>query len=284
MLSHFLTHRSVLRAEELVSSSRAVSRIEAGTSITEDAVGRWNRIVLLARPRIASGDVDKLPSAIRDSVSQFVLTIMASVESLADPSTGQARYQLADVGIGYSADIQGAMKIVTVADAEKVGLKLGLFTRMMLAENEKQLATAKLTARTSTLMIIDAKSFVLRGAEHKEYVMRHFVWIDSRTGRTAALVWLIKGDPTRGYVVEADEPPVWAPAGLREDRAIHVDGQHFNFLGIPNEKAFAIEKLPPGKPIPWTEEAKAIAATGHFNIDSLQRISVALNNMLQAAK
>lgn len=284
MLSLFLAHRSALGAEEFVSSSREVSRIEAGTSITEDSMGRWNRIVLLARPRISSGDVDRLPSAIRDSVSQFVLTIMASVEPFADPSTGQARYQLTDVGIGYSAEIKGEMKVVTVAEADKVGLKLGLFTRLMLAENEKQLATAKLAARTSTLMIIDAKSFVLRGSEHKEYLMRHFVWVDPRTGRTAALVWLIKSDPTRGYVVEADEPPRWAPAGLREDRAIHVDGQQFNFIGIPNEKAFAVEKLPPGKPIPWTDEAKAIAATVHFDIDSLLRISTALNNMLQAVK
>lgn len=280
---HWLTARPELWAGDMTSSLREVSRIEAGAPISEETPGRWNRIVLLARPRISSGDVDKLPTAVRNSVSQFVLTIMASVERVVDQSTQQPRYTLADVGIGYSAEINGELKVVTVADADKVGFSLGLFTRLMLAENEKQLATAKLTARTSTLVIIDAKSFVLRSSEHKEYLMRHFVWVDSRSGRTAALVWLIKRDPTGGYVVEVEEPARWAPAGLREDRAIHVDGSQFNFLGIPNERAFAIERLPPGKLVPWTEEAKAVAAIEHFDVDSLQRISTALNNMLRLA-
>ena len=113
--------------------------------------------------------------------------------------------------------------------------------------------------------------------------MRHFVWVDSSTGRTAALVWLIKRDSAGGYVVEVEEPARWAPAGLREDRAIHVDGRQFNFLGIPTEKAFAIERLPPGRQVPWTEEAKDVAATEHFDRDSLQRISNALTNMLRLA-
>ncbi len=269
--------------DELVSTSRELSRIEAGARIVDEQAGHWNRVVLLARPRISSGDVDSLPAAIRDSVSDFVLTIMASVEQTTDPSTGNPRFLLADVGVGYSTEIDGELKSVTVADAAKVGLKLGLFTRMMLTENEKKLTTAKLTARTSTLAIIDAPAIVLRGSVHQEYLMRHFVWVEPRTGRTAALVWLIKRDDAGGYEVEADEPPRWAPAGLREDRAIHVDGKQFNMLGIPNEKAFAIENLPPGKPIPWTDDAQAVADLEHYDSDSLHRISTALNNMLRAA-
>ncbi len=269
-------------AQELVSTSRDLPRIEAGTRIEDAQDQYWNRIVLLARPRISSGDIESLPSVIRNSVSEFVLTIMASVEQVTDPANGQMRYRLMDIGVGYSTMIDGTLRAVTVADAERLGVDLGLFPRMMLSENEKQLTTARIIARTSTLMIIDTPAFVLRGQQHREYTMRHFVWVDPQTGRNAALVWLIDRDAVGNPVVEMSEPARWAPAGLQEDRAIHVDGQEFNMFGIPNKKAFAIENLPPGKEVPWTEAARHLAPLDTYDAQSLRELSTALNDMLQA--
>lgn len=276
-------------AQELIATRHALPRIEAGTLVSTgtdagESSGRWNRVVLLARPRIASGDVESLSTAIRDSVSDFVLTILASVEEFHDPTVGQSRFRLVDVGVGYSTQVNGEMRTVTVADAAKVGVKLGIFPRMLLAENEKKLATATITARTSTLMIIDTPAVVLRDKEHHEFIMRHFIWVEPTTGRNAALVWLIDHDKAGHPVVDANEPPRWAPAGLREDRAIHVDGKEFNFIGIPNDRAFAIEDLPPGRPIPWTAEARALAAKPSYQVEELRSLSLALNAMLQATR
>ncbi len=275
---------AVACAGELVSTSRELPRIEAGTRIAEDSAGRWNRVVLLSRPKISSGDVEALPNVVRDSVSEFVLTIMAAIEQIDDPVANQTRYRLADIGVGYSTLVGGELRAVTVAEAAKVGVNLGLFTRMMLSENEKQLTTAKIIARTSTLMIIDVPVFVLRGTEHREYVMRHFIWVDPLSGRNAALVWLVKQEKTGRSVVEVDEPPRWAPAGLSEDRAIHVDGSQFNMFGIPNKKAFALEQLPPGKPVAWTDEALQVAALDSYDVEELRALSSALNIMLRAEK
>jgi hypothetical protein len=282
-------HAAVGHAQELVGRARELPRIEAGTLVSTDAAagkdaGRWNRVVLLARPRIASGDVGSLSSAIRNSVSDFVLTILASVEEFQDPVAGEPRFRLVDIGVGYSTQVGGEMRAVTVADADKVGVKLGLFSRMLLAENEKKLATATITARTSTLMIVDTPAVVLRDNEHHEFVMRHFIWVEPTTGRNAALVWLIDHDQAGNPVVDQNEPPRWAPAGLQEDRAIHVDGKEFNLIGIPNERAFAIEDLPPGKPIPWTPEARALAAKPSYQAEELRKLSFALNAMLQSSR
>ncbi len=279
---------SGLHAQELVATKRALPRIEAGTlvsmeAVSENASGRWNRVVLLARPRIASGDVGSLSAVIRSSVSDFVLTILASVEKYQDPVAGEPRFRLADVGVGYSTQVNGEMRAVTVADAKKVGVKLDLFTRMLLSENEKKLATATVTARTSTLMIVDTPAVMLRGAAHREFVMRHFIWVDPTTGRNAALVWLIDHDRTGKPVVDEVELPRWAPAGLQEDRAIHVDGNEFNFIGIPSERAFALEDLPPGKPVHWTAEARELAAKPGYHVDELRNLSLAFNAMLQAS-
>ena len=281
-------HVGVAHAQEFVTTAHELSRIEAGTLVSTDitadkTTGHWNRVVLLARPRIASGDVESLSTAIRDSVSDFVLTILASVEEFHDATIGQPRFRLVDIGVGYSTQVDGEMRTVTVADADKVGVKLGIFPRMLLAENEKKLATATIIARTSTLMIIDTPAVVLRGTEHHECVMRHFIWVEPTSGRNAALVWLIDRDNAGNPVVDASEPPRWAPAGLREDCAIHVDRKEFNFIGIPNERAFALEDLPPGKPISWTAEACALAAKPSYQTEELRSLSFALNAMLQSS-
>lgn len=269
-------------AQGLVSTVRELQRIEAGTLISaENTQSPWNRVVLLARPRIASGDVDSLPTAIRESVSDFVLTIMASVEEYADPNSAEPRFRLADVGLGYSTEVNGELRAVSVADAGKAGINLGLFARMLLIENEKQLKTAKVITRTSTLMIIDAPAYVLRDGEHYECVMRHFIWVEPTTGRNAALVWLIDQDSAGNPIVDLSESPRWAPAGLQEDRAIHVDGREFNMFGIPGKKAFAMESMPPGKPVAWTEEARSLAALPSYTVDTLRSLSAALNAMLQ---
>ncbi len=282
MLLVALSQPNVMLAEEFVAASQSLTRIEAGTVVDDPNATHWNRVVLLARPRIASGDVDSLAATIRESVSSFVLTILASVAQATDPVSGEPRYTLEDVGVGYSMQVGGTQRVVTVAEAAKIGVNLSIVTRLLLSENEKQLETARIVARTSTFMIVDTPAFVLRGATHAEYVMRHFIWIDHRTGRNAALVWLIKTDKAGKSVIEDSEPLRWASAGLREDRAIHVDGTQF-MLGIPNKRAFAIESLPPGKPIPWTEEAKSYAALDRFDDASLHHLSVALNATLQAA-
>lgn len=267
-------------SEGLQPLPQPLTRLPAGTTVVDQPSGYWNRLVLLARPRIASGDIDALPTSVRDSISTFSLTIMASVQQTAG-SAPRSNFALTDVGIGYSALVRGQLTVVTVAQAHEVGLKLGLFDRMTLAENEKQLDTARIIARTPTLVMIDAPAFVLRGTEHQSYIMRHFIWVEPHTGRNAAMVWLVRREPSGTMQVDIAEPARWSSAGMREDRAIHVDGQQFNFLGIPNERAFALEQLPPGTPVVWTAEAQNWAGLPEYDVDSLRNLTAALNAMMR---
>ncbi len=269
-------------AQELVSRTKTLPRIAAGTLVEDPEAERWNKVVLLARPRIASGDVESLPASVKSTASSFVLTILATVESYTNEA-GESKFKLAELGLGYSMDVDGVLKVVTVDDAASLGLHLGFFKRQMLWENEKQLQTVHVITRTSTLTIFDTPAIVLRNQAHQDYTVRHFVWIDSRTGRNAMLVWLLaRGAGGRATVV--DEPMRWLPPGAKEDRAIHVDKNEFSLLGIPGERAFAIEDLPPGKKVPWTERAKALAARDDLAGDSLRELTAALNEALQALR
>ena len=263
------------------AKTTALSRIDAGLAVVDDPHGYWNRTLLLARPRIASGDVQALSAAIRELVPKFVLTIMAAVEAVEHAGDDQPRYRLADIGLAYSTEVAGVLTTVSVADAARLGIELGWFERMMLAENERQLQTARLVARTSTLTIFDVPALLARDAEHRWYVMRHFVWIDTSSGRAAVLVWLLRRAAGGLYVVERQQPARWFPAGLREDRAIHVDGRQFSLLGLPKPEAFAMEELPPGKDVAWTAPAAAQAAEKRYDADALRGLSEALNHMLR---
>ncbi|MEM8732782.1 MAG: hypothetical protein AAGG44_01075, partial [Planctomycetota bacterium] len=106
-----------------------VARIPAGTLVEDESAKRWNQVVLLARPRIASGDVDALPKSIRDSVSSFVLTILATVKQ--DDLT--KKFKLEEVGAGYSTYINEQLKVITSDTQRRLGAGLGFVGSRMLA-------------------------------------------------------------------------------------------------------------------------------------------------------
>ncbi len=68
----------VLLSQCLAFADRAITAeplpaIEAGTIVVDEQSTRWNRSVLLATPRISSGEINKLSEPIRESVSKLKL-------------------------------------------------------------------------------------------------------------------------------------------------------------------------------------------------------------------
>jgi hypothetical protein len=267
---------------QTAAATQTLPQVDAGTIVGDANASRWNRVVLLARPRISRGDVSALSSSVRDSVNAFTLSILATVEGSEDQQSGERRFRLREVGVGYSAEVQGKLNIVTLESAPKLGLSLSFIQRQMLSENEKQIRKLRLVARTSTLTIFDAPAILLRDGKHMDLVVRHFVWIDSRTGEHAALVWLLQRT-TSGALRVIDEPIRHLPPNFREDREIHVDGQEFIF-GIPSEHAFALAQLPPGTPLNWEDHSKPIAALEHYTMDEVRDLAIALNAALRNSK
>lgn len=244
---------------------------------------RWDVALLLAKPRVSSGDVQSISSSIREDVSAFVLTLLANVEVDQVAVDGSRKFRLAEVGVGYSVATADGLRIVRVADAAKAGVSLGLVQRQMLSENWKRLSTLRQIARTSTITMFDAPAIMLRDGQHEACVMRHFVWLDSQTGRCSMLVWLLRRDAS-GELSLIDEPLRCVLAGTREDRLIHVDRSEFLFGGIPTERAFALEGLPPGKTLEWTDASREHAAHGDFSSEQFKSLALALNAVLQASK
>lgn len=262
-----------------VQFSKTVGQIDAGTLLPLDQAdqstqNRWNHTILLAKPRIASGDIDALSESIRQAASTFVLSIAATVDIAAEAP--QPKYRLAEVGVGYSIVVGGQYRIVRSETYAQQGVSLSFLQRQVLSENEKQFSQIRTVARGSSLLMFDVPAILLRGNQHRDFTMRHLVWIDSATGKLATMIWLIQVDSKKQPLVATSEPIRWLEAETREDRAIHVDGNEFT-LSIPSKRAFALENLPPGRAIAWNDAAVKYGAQTKYDMESMQALLHALN-------
>ncbi|MEL6110251.1 MAG: hypothetical protein AAFU85_29945 [Planctomycetota bacterium] len=238
---------------------------------------RWNRLILLATPKVSSGDVSRLSDAMKTAASKCSLTLMATVDQKS------SRFSLAEIGVGYSVSIEGRQTTISSSTAADQGVRLGFIERQVLRGNEKRFADVKQIAHTTTLAIFDAPAIYLTSDGHRASVTRHLCWIDPRTGKGATLIWLLQSENAGQGGAPSELPMRLVPWGTLETRKIHVDGQAFVF-GVPTETAFGLEELPPGKSIPWTAEAKRIAGKEVYTDQEITALAAAMNAAITAAK
>jgi hypothetical protein len=244
--------------------------------VDNEEATNWNRVILLATPKISSGETTKLNESTRIAVSKLTLTILATVKR--EVTDGTEAYRLDEVGVAYSTSIGDKLITISSDSAARLGARLDFFGRQMLSENEKQIENLNVVVRTPTLTIFDAPAIMLRDGQHKEFVTRHLIWIDSHTGKLALVIWLLSTDRDGRKTVAERSLRMVAP-GTKEDRKIHVDGRSF-FLGIPTSRSFALEDLPPGVDVAWSEPAKQIASRNAYHTNELNELAAALNQLL----
>jgi hypothetical protein len=267
--------------EAAATTPRPVTLLPSGVKypVEGNQATRWNRAILISNSQIVSGNVEKLSSSIRDAATAFSLTILASVTKAGE--AGQ--YILGDVGAGYSVPIAGVPTVVTESTANELGADLGFISRKILGSSVTELSKVKTIVRTTTLLVFDAPSVMLRGGKHVKLITRHMVWIDPATGKGATIVWLL-GKNAKGQLTPVNEPLRLFPHGAKENKRIHVDGNEFSILGFPNEKAFALEDLPPGKDVAWTQELAAVAGLPRFTAQQVLELSDKMNAAIVASQ
>ncbi|MEO1617980.1 MAG: hypothetical protein AAFV88_19150 [Planctomycetota bacterium] len=235
----------------VATAGEPLPRMAPGTAIESAEEGQpGNRVVLLAQPRINSGQTDAVGSAVAKASTQCALTIMAEVAQASDKS-----FELKRVSVGYClADSQSPVAIDSDS-ASELGVTLGFIARQVLRTNEQGLEKLSVVGRSDRAVIFDAPSIMFRRAKHRRYVTRHLVSIDTFTGQGMLHSWLMvppkSETPKSDDFVLINHPIRSTDWGTREVRRIHIDGDAFNFLGVPGETAFALEDLPPGDDLSW---------------------------------
>jgi len=262
--------------------------IPAGTIVVDPKADHWNELVLLARPTLTSGDVDRLPLGLQQAVTRYAYTVLATIAKTppgAEEDLPASVYRLAEVGVGYSAPMDGVQVIVSARQSPETGT-LGIIDRQVVAQNERDLEKARVVVRSSTLIMFDMDAILARETGHRVEPLRTLVWIDPQTGKSASAMWLMRrrkngSERQESWEVRKDQMQVH-PGGKRANNRLHVDASTF-VLGIPTATTFGLEQLLPGREIPWTDGLSELAGKSSYSAENLAEFTASLNQAIQLA-
>lgn len=261
-------------------NQRPVPRLEPGIVIGDEKSAGYTDLVTLVLPRLSSGHVDSLPDYAKRFASMFKFTVLARVT--ASNNGGKTEHLLDKVGVGFAMDIQGNTVIVTEATANQYGAQLGMIDRKVLGGNEDCLDDIVQVARTSRMIVFDAKANMLIGKTHSERVIRHFLWVSPVSGRIGFLVWQLNENGTDQYAIDSRDMQL-LPARYREDRQIHVSDGGF-LSSIPTPARFALVTIPQGTSLPMTAKMKQVAGKKTLARADLQVMVEAVAESLNALR
>jgi len=262
---------------------KPITIIEAGTVVDDPSRDRWNRIVLIATTRFASGDTDDVSASIKETVVRFTFSILATVRPVKTPSdSGEApRHELVEVGVGNCMAVNERLTVVT-PDATMEGLSLDFLGRQVLNAKQKSLGGITCVGTHGTAVVFDVPTLMLRDDDHEDLIVRHLVRIDASSGTCSTCAWLVSTDDD-GSLEPIDEPLRIIDGGTREERPVHVDGRRFTF-GLPTKRAFAVEDLPPGRRVDWSTSLRTAANAPTYSKKALERLVTELDTAIASLR
>lgn len=254
-----------------------LGRLQPGLQIGQGAPQGWSNLLWLARPRLGSGDVAKVPSIVANYTGMFSMVCAANI--VPQNVNGQQSFRLDKVAIGLSTDIGGRQVVITSATEQKLGANLGVIGSRSLVESEKSLAETYLIAQTPTVAIFDARNVsVLYKGDHHYMTVRNVVLLSAKGGGLATLCWLMGQDEQKNYAL-AEPQLYFLPPNHREDRIINVMADKF-VLGIPTNDAFAVVRIAQGRPLAFSPAVRTLAAAPQFSAQTAHQLELELWKVL----
>lgn len=245
-------------------------RIRPGTQIAEGAPHGWSRLIFKSRPRIGSGDLDKVGPSTLALIHKFSTAVLARVES--DPHSPD-RFHLAQVAVGTALHADGVDTVVASEATKELGIRFGLMESMALSECELQLGKIVLAARSKTMAVVDYPTNWLHEGKQVDAVFRHAYLVDPRDGRLYAVYWPMTRDRTNHRLLR--ETATLLPPNQILDWRLHVDASKF-FLGAPSSDSFSATQFPEGTPLALPEEALPSATAAELSPNSAHRLELGL--------
>ena len=252
-----------------------IKRIEPGTVIGNSAPTGWTYLLFKNQSSIGAGDMDAASDMLKKLASLFSSVMVANVV----PNDSQTEYIFAEIGYGLYTQVGNENMIVSVATYKKLGAQLSLVQSMGLSQAESRLDQLSITARTESLVIVDANSTVLLNGKHQNTMVRHAILLNQQTGKVVTLVWFFYPDDRRKAGEILSEMDCIEPNSL-VDVVLHLDKSEFSF-GLPTEKALALNKMMWGtKQIALPQELQALGRLPVFNETALRQFEAGLRQVI----
>jgi hypothetical protein len=203
----------------------------------------WSHLVIKSIPRLASGDLGTLPRSAFRTATLFRTVILADVGQSADHP---AKFVLRRIGIGLCVPVRSRGDVIVRSGRlEELGIGLGMVEKVVLRSAEAELAKGRLIASGPTFAMYRGPVKMQVGQIHQSVELTYALLVDEHTGALRVLVWS----------QEVTKDGLAAPAELVElppnlDFDCPLDVQAERLLGtVPVSWSFAMENLPPGRPV-----------------------------------
>ncbi len=260
--------------------SRPLKFIPAGTAFKENPPPGWSNLISFVQVKLTSGDVADVSDTVRYYAEFFNLVMLGNVKRNAE-----GNFELEKVAVGFSMPIDGRNTIVTADTQSDLGGELSLIGRGVLGSNIEALSHVQQVARTSNSMLVDAPAVFLRSGQHREMIVRHYIWVFPENGNMGTLVWLLDPSlqvaPKPSQMKIADTKAQLLPPNMHEDRVMDVDTERFSVFGIPAKDAFASVSLPPGTAFEMNEAMQRVAAEKIYTAETFAELTVAIAQTLK---
>lgn len=258
--------------------------IDAGTVVDDDGVAGWSDLVLVAVPRVGSGDTEAISSLVKEHAELLTFVVAARVQrpwhhggEAAGGSGDDQRATLRQVGVGLATTVDGRLRIVSgpapQGPTAEEPPQLGMLASQVLRSAQRSLDDMRVVVRRTTLMLYDSPAVVRVGKQNRRCVVRSLLWIEPDNGKLHHVLWVINNTEQRWR--PAFPHGVYLPVPFREDRVLHVQADQFTF-GIPAPTAIALAALPPGHPFPLDAALEKLACQPQYDEQTLAELTKAL--------
>jgi len=251
--------------------SKPADSLDPGTIVEKSAPKGWSHLVIKSLPRIREDQKKGIPDLTVEKASWMFTAFLANV---AKDENGRYRFDKAGLGLGAKAREMDT--ILTAETGRKLGGDLGLFGGEILNKGYEVQKKAVLVFSGASMALLDTPVWFRVGDENKLVRYRYAMLVDQLSGRMETILWRLGTDGVGTNFEDA----VWLKPDTVDVAELVVDKKKVNRLGIPADDAFAVDKMPGGRPVSIPADLQKLAAQTRFTAEEAYALDVGLRKLL----
>jgi hypothetical protein len=257
--------------------------IPAGTEIGTKAPKGWSHLVIKSLPRVKPSEVPKLPDppiyrreGLRKAVSWMFTAFAADV--VQERQGTHTRYRLRAIGLGLGANVKGTDMVLTVDSADGLGQPLTPDQKETLRIGYEIQRQARVVVQGPSFALLDTPVSFRCGDKNRMVRYRYALLVDAATGRLDVWCWRLGAE--NGVCADLGRAVLLKPDPIDECELI-VDTKEFKWPGIPNEKTFGVDELPPFRlEVPLPAALSELAGKTRYAPDDARTLEDGLRALL----
>jgi hypothetical protein len=254
--------------------ARPPEAIPPGAVIDRSAPPGWSHLIVKGKPRVRPDERGKTNSFTARMAEWMFTAFVADVRP--DES---GRHRIRSVALGLGCSVNGRDMVITPERAAALGADTGWISTTILTKGYERQRQSVVVFRGETAWLVDTPLWYRLGGKHRLVRYRYALLTDGPGGPLDVVCWLL---PPGGGL---DDPPaaVWLRPDTIDEAELVIDPAEFT-VGVPSEAAFAVDRLPPGRPLGELPPGlREVAALSKFRPEDARALEDGVRRMLADA-